>query len=559
MTSPAAPDGWPRTWPYPASTDAVVAGGGMVATTDRYATEAGVEVLRAGGDAVDAAVAVTFALAVVNPEAGNVAGGGFTVIRTADGTVAALDHRSRAPAAATRDMFPASGGGPGGSSELGHLAVAVPGTVMGAWEAHRRFGTLPWSRLVEPAVELARGFRVEDRLARSFPPHIVDGLGRFPASAGIFLPGGRPPRVGDTFRQPDLAGALERIRDLGPDGFYRGETAERILAEVGRGGGVLTAEDLASYEAVWREPVRFRYRGRTVVSMPPPSSGGVTLAEIAHMLADVPLGELPWHGPRHVHLLAETFRRAFADRNRHLADPDFARMPLETLTSRAYARWRASDIASDRATPSSDVAAGVEARRWGPHTTHVSVVDGRGNAVSLTTTLNTWYGSKVVAPGTGILLNNEMDDFAVRPGEPNHFGLVQGDINAIEPGKRPLSAMTPAIVLDEDGGLSMVVGTPGGATIITTVFQVLSNVLDHGMDLGAAVAAPRVHHQHLPDRIDHEPGGLDAGVVEALQAMGHEVRARDEPYGDVQAIAVRPDGALEGRADPRRGGVAVGL
>lgn len=557
-TTPQGNPGWPDDWPYPPDLQPEVARGGMVATTDHYATEVGRTVLAGGGNAVDAAVAVSLALAVVNPEAGNLAGGGFMLVRTADGEVSALDYRSRAPAAATADMF-AQAGSQSDRSVVGHLAVAVPGSVRGLWEAHRRFGTLAWSDLTDPSVGLARGFLVRERFVRSFEPHIVEGLSRFGSSAQIFLPGGRPPQVGDTFRQPDLAATLERIRDHGADGFYTGRTADLIIEEMKRGGGIVSHEDLRSYAVAWREPVRFPYRGHTVLSMPPSSSGGVTLAGIGNILSAFPLGELPWHGARHIHLLAEAWKRAFADRNHHLADPDFVQQPLETLTSQEYGARRAGTISPDKATPALKIGPGVLSGKGGDHTTHLSIVDAHGNAASVTTTLNTWYGSKVVAQGTGMLLNNEMDDFTATPGVPNFFGLVQGDANIIAPGKRMLSTMTPTIVLDGDGALRMVVGAPGGATIITTVFQVLSNVLDHSMGLAQAVVAPRVHHQHLPDHIRYEPKGLPRAAVDGLAQLGHEVIEHHEEAGDAQAILVTENGILHGLADPRRGGVAAGL
>jgi gamma-glutamyltranspeptidase/glutathione hydrolase len=531
----------------------------MVASTDRRASRAGVDVLADGGNAVDAAVAIAFALAVVNPEAGNVGGSGFILAHLPDGRTTALDFRGVAPRAATPDMFAGNRGAADDPSQLGHLAVAVSGSVRGLWDAHSRYGTLPWARLVEPAVALARGFTTDHRVARSYAPHIVEGLARFPASAGIFLPGGAPPREGTAFVQPDLARTLERIRDRGADGFYRGETADLIVEEMRRGGGLLTHEDLAAYRSAWREPVRFAYRDHMVLSMPPSSSGGVTLAAAAHILSCWDLGMLQWHGARHVHLLAEAWKRAFADRNHYLADPDHVEMPLQALLSAGYGARRAESISLDAVTPSGEVGPGAGTAPPQRHTTHVSVVDGRGGAVALTTTLNTWFGSKVVAAGTGVLLNNEMDDFTARPGVPNHFGLVQGEANAVAAGKRMLSAMTPTMVLDPGDELRVVLGAPGGATIITSVFQVISNLIDHGMTLADAVAAPRVHHQHLPDRIGVEPGGLPADVVDELRALGHEVKEAAEPWGDVEAVVLRADGVLEGVADPRRGGTALGV
>jgi gamma-glutamyltranspeptidase/glutathione hydrolase len=532
----------------------------MVATTDRYATEVGVEVMRGGGNAIDAAVAVSFALAVVNPEAGNIGGGGYLVLRTADGTTLAQDHRSTAPAAAAADMFLDDKGDVSERSVIGALSAAVPGTVRGLWDAHERFGSMPWPELVEPAIRLASGFTVRDRFLHSYTKDVIAGLRRFPESARVFLPGGAKPAVGSRFAQPHLARTLERIRDEGPGGFYGGETADRLVRAIRAGGGLITHDDLASYTSIWREPVRCAYRGHTLISMPPSSSGGVTLAETAHILTGFDLRALEWHGAEHVHLMAEAWRRAYADRNAYLADPAFCEIPLEVLTAPAYGTWRARDIVRDRATASADVAPAVPAfRRESPHTTHVSIVDADRNAVALTTTINSWYGSKVVADGTGVVLNNDMDDFTAKVGAANQFGLVQGEANAIAPGKRMLSAMAPTLVLDGAGELALVVGTPGGSTIITTVFQVISNVVDHGMDVAQAVLAPRVHHQHLPDQIWSEKDGLPTAVVAALRAMGHRIKTREDLSGDVEAIRVRPDGILEGLADPRRGGTALGF
>ncbi len=554
---------WPNSFAFHPPFESAHGAHGAVATTDAFATDAGVEVLREGGNAVDATVAVALALAVVNPEAGNLGGGGFMLVRTAAGEVVALDHRSTAPAGARPDMFWDGAGGTTAASVLGHRAVAVPGSVRGLWDAHRRLGCLPWPRLVEPAITLAVGFEIRPRFLDSLPPHIVEGLSRFESSAAVFLPHGRPPTPGSVLRQPDLAETLMRIRDEGADGFYRGETADRIVAEMARAGGLITHDDLAGVRSAWRAPVHFDYRGHTVWSMPPSSSGGVTLALSAHALARFRLGELDWHGADHLHLLVEAWRRAFADRNHWLGDPEATPMPLDALLAPGYGAARGADIDLSRATRSDLVgpghiagAAAPPPPREGLHTTHVSIVDGAGNAVAFTTTLNTWYGSKLVAAGTGVLLNNEMDDFTARPGVPNFFGLIQGEANAIGPGKRMLSAMTPTLVTGPTGDLRFVVGSPGGATIITTVFQLLSNLLDFGWSLPDAVGAPRVHHQHRPDHITVEPGALPQAVSEALEERGHEVVVGPEPWGDVEAVAVGSDGVMEVVADPRRGGVA---
>jgi gamma-glutamyltranspeptidase/glutathione hydrolase len=545
----------------------------MVATTDRLASEVGVGILEAGGNAVDAAVAVAFALAVVNPEAGNLGGGGFLLTRGPDGSAAALDFRSVAPRAATREMF-----APGRASESasleGHLSTAVPGSVRGLWEAHRRLGTLPWADLLGPSISLARGFVVSDRFVRSFTPEVLSGLRRFPSSVNAFLPrteaadrlGKRlPPSVGDRFEQRDLAGTLERIRDAGVDGFYSGETADLVVTEMARGGGLITREDFAAYRAVWRAPLRFEYRGRGVLTVPLPSGGGVTLAETALVLNELDLGGLERHSAAHVHLLAEVWRRVHVDRNPWMADPAYADVPVESLLAPEHVSRRAKEISTTRATPSHELQApsSSTALRAGAHTTHLSVVDPAGGAASLTTTINTWYGSKVVVGGAGFLLNCDMDDFSIAPGRPNYFGLVQGEANAIEPGKRMVSMMTPTIVLETapgGEGLSLVLGSPGGSTIPTTVFQVVSNVLDHGQGLGEAVDAPRVHHQHIPDHLRAEPGALRVRTIEELGALGHSVVEATEPWGDVQAIRVGgAHSRLEGVSDWRRGGTALGL
>ncbi len=558
-------DAVPADWEYSLDAQMVHASNGMVVSTDASASAVGTAILRDGGNAFDAAVATAFALAVVNPEAGNIGGGGFMVARLADGTNAALDFRERAPLAGSRDMFLDDDGNLTDGSRVGHRAVGVPGSVAGLWAMHERYGSLPWADLVDPSVMLANGFVVRERQAKSLDAN-REALGQYPQTADIFLgDDDAPPAVGDTLVQRDLARTLERIRDEGRNGFYLGETARLIAAEMRRGGGLITTEDLVNYEAAWREPVTVAYRGYTIISMPPSSSGGVTLAAMATILDGYDLGSIPWHSTRMVHLLAETWKRAYADRNEYLGDPDFVEIPLERLTSAEYGAERRSTISLDVATASAEVTPGLGPYEPQTETTHFSVVDSAGNAVSITTTINSFYGIRAVVTGGGFFLNNEMDDFAALPGTPNMFGLVQGEANAIEPGKRMLSAMTPTIVNRPDGSLFVVLGSPGGSTIITNVFQNLVNLIDYNMTLVEAVRVPRLHHQHLPDRIQYERGSLSAETIAALEAMGHTVRERYSaesiyPHiGDMQAILVRLDGTLEGVSDPRRGGAAVGF
>jgi gamma-glutamyltranspeptidase/glutathione hydrolase len=566
-TPPAVPgDAIPADWAFPPpSLVAVQARDGMVATTDRVASEIGVEILRRGGNAVDATVAVHFALAVVNPEAGNIGGGGFLVARMTDGTAVALDFRETAPLGASRDMFLDAEGNLTDRSVTGHLAAGVPGSVAGMWAAHQRLGSLPWSDLLQPAINLADGIVVHERLARSLQS-FEERLRGLPV-AETLLPGDAAPRVGDRLAQRDLAETLRRIAREGHDGFYRGDTAELIEAEMRRGGGLISREDLASYEAKWRDPIVFPYRDHQVIAMPPSSSGGATLGAMLRMLEGYDLRALGYHSPEHVHLWTEATRRAYADRNAYLADPDFVAQPLPRMYSEEYAAQRRSTIDPRRATPSDRVEPGLgpagaptaAQTREGEHTTHYSIVDRAGNAVAVTTTINSLYGNRVMVAGAGFLLNNEMDDFAAKPGTPNQFGLVQGEANAIAPGKRMLSAMTPTLVVGPQGRVRLVTGTPGGSTIITSVAQIVSNVVDFGMDLRAAMAAPRLHHQHLPDELRYEHGGLAPATVEQLRAMGHTVEERPGFQGDVQSILIQPDGVLVGVSDPRRGGAAVGL
>jgi gamma-glutamyltranspeptidase / glutathione hydrolase len=546
----------PPGWAFPAeSLRPVYSRRGLVITTDSIASAVGVGILRRGGNAIDAAIATHFALAVVNPEAGNIGGGGFMIVRKADGTTAALDFRETAPRAATRDMFLDSRGEMTERSVIGHLAAAVPASVAGMWEAHRRFGSKPWPELLQPAIELADGLIVHPRLAASLREH-RDRFQQFAGTAAIF---GAVPDVGDRFAQRDLAATLRRIQSRGAAGFYRGRTADLIVAEMRRGGGIITLEDLAAYRAVWRNPLRFRYRDHEVISMPPPSSGGATIGEMLKILEGFDLRSVGHLSVDHVHLLAEAARRAFADRNAYLGDPDFVPQPVARMTSAEYAAVRRASIRRDRATRSDEISPGLGAPAAGEHTTHYSIVDSAGNAVAVTTTLNSLYGSRVTVTGAGFLLNNVMDDFTAKVGVPNQFGLVQGAANAIAGGKRMLSAMTPTMVLDSHGRVRVVTGSPGGATIITTVAQVVSHFVYFEMTVAASTAAPRLHHQHLPDVLRFERDGLDSAVVAQLRARGHEVSERSGYQGDVQTIFVLPDGRLSGVADPRRGGAAIAV
>jgi gamma-glutamyltranspeptidase / glutathione hydrolase len=524
----------------------------MVVSGSPIASEVGRDILRKGGNAVDAAVAVGFALAVVHPEAGNIGGGGFMVFRMADGKAYALDYRETAPAAATRDMYIEPDGDVADLSLTGHLAAGIPGAPAGLVEAHRRFGKLPLADVMAPAIGLANdGYVVDEYRAESIGDY-WERLYLFPASRAQFLPNNRPPVPGSTLKQPDLGRTLAAIRDSGWAGFYRGKVADLIVAEMERGGGIITLADLGSYKALWRDPVTISYRGHTVYSMPLASSGGTTLAMMLNILEGyAPLP--PFGTPALLHLEAEAMKRAFTDRNQYLGDPGFAKIPLERLLSKEYAASQRATIKPDRATPTPTFDPSL---RDGGSTTHYSVVDAEGNAVSTTTTLNDSYGSAVTVAGAGFLLNDTMDDFAAAPGKPNMYGLVQGEVNAIQPGKRMLSAMTPSIVVDSAGRLELVVGTPGGPRIITMVYHVISNVIDHGMTLQEAIEAPRMHHQALPDSIRLERNGFQPATIARLRAMGHGVYEGGRS-GDIEAIIRVPGGWL-GVSDPRLGGGGAG-
>ncbi len=551
----------PAAWAHrPLGGVAVRARAGMVVTDDSIAAAVGLDVLRRGGNAVDAVVATAFALAVTYPEAGNIGGGGFLVTRLADGTVTALDFRERAPAGAARDMFVDSAGEVAETSLLGPLAAGVPGVVAGLATAHERHGSLPWRDLVLPAAAIARdGFVVNQRFHDVIVERAAD-LDRFDGSRALFLPGGAVPPVGSTFRNPDLARTLERVARDGRAGFYAGETADLIVAEMRRTGGLITHADLAAYRAAWRDPVLFDYRGVQVASMPPASSGGLTLALIANILEGYDMRGLGWHSPRAVHLTAEALRRAFLDRNHYLGDTDYVDVSRAQFESEEYAA-RVRAAIDERAAPSLELRPGLddgppaaEAPREELETVHIGVVDADGDAASLTTTINFLLGSKVTVAGAGFLLNDTMDDFAALPGQPNAFGLVQGENNAIEPGKRMLSAMTPTIASDSAGVL-LVTGARGGPRIISAVWQVLSNVVDYGLPIDVAVRAPRVHHQHLPDSLVYEADGLPEQVLDRLRRRGHDLATG----GVASAPSIlRVPGGWSGLADPRTGGAALG-
>ncbi len=544
--------------PSPSKTIVVDSAG--VACAESLAARAGEAILREGGNAVDAAVTVAFALAVTYPRAGNLGGGGFLLFRNRTGEVHAIDFRETAPAAATVDMYWDEQGNPVAEKSLiGALAAGVPGTVRGLYLAHRKYGRLPWKKLLQPAIRLARdGFVVYEDLSRSLNSKEAI-FRRFPESYRIFFPHNNSLRPGDTLRQPDLARTLEQIAEHGDTAFYEGEIARQIARTVQRYGGIITEEDLRSYRAVEREPVVIDYRGYRIYSMPPPSSGGLVLQGILNTLQFVALNDSFAHNRAdYLAFLSEVEKQWYARRNLYLGDPDFVEIPYHLFSDPEQAREVFRRISTERPLPSRQMPEFRRiAARNGEHsqTTHLSVVDAEGNAVSMTYTLNGSYGSCLVAEGTGVLLNNEMDDFAARPGHPNMFGLVQGWANAIEPGKRMLSSMTPTIV-EKDGELVGLVGTPGGSTIITSVLQILLNKIDYRMSLAEAQAAGRFHHQWLPDTIFYEQGKFDEGVLRELERRGFSVQSRPR-LGDIQAIW-RTEAGWEVSSDPRGNGFPTG-
>ena len=523
---------------------------GMVVSAHRLATQAGVDVLKSGGNAVDAAVAVAYALAVTFPEAGNIGGGGFMTIRLAGGRSTFIDFRETAPAAATATMFQdAAGNVVPLRSTRGHLAAGIPGTVAGLELARTKYGTRPRAPLMAAAIALASTGFVLDQGDADFLAEGAEDFAKDPASAAIFLNRGQPWQAGQRWVQADLGRTLKAIAKGGAEAFYKGPIAARIAAASQRGGGIMTVADFAGYKALERRPIECDYRGYHVISAPPPSSGGIVLCETLNILEGWPMGDLGFHSAQGVHYTVEALRRAFRDRNLNLGDPAFVKADTAKFTSKAYAAQQRATISPDRATPSASLP-GPDASKEGQSTTHFSIVDAAGNAVSLTYTLNDWFGARVTAAGTGILLNDEMDDFSAKPGAANMYGLVEGANNAIAPGKRPLSSMSPTIVT-HNGQLSMVLGTPGGSHIPTGVLQVMMGMIDYGMTLSEAINAPRIHAQWLPDVIYYEKDALSADTMAVLTAKGHKLEQM--PYWNQVAAILVGGPSLKTKPNPATG------
>jgi gamma-glutamyltranspeptidase / glutathione hydrolase len=535
----------------------------MAATAHPLATEAALSILDKGGNAVDAAIAATFVISVTSQFDAGLGGGGFAMVHIEKtGEMKALDFREVAPQAATRDMYVKDGKVVPGMSSDGHLSVAVPGTVAGLAELHKAHGKLPWRKLVEPAIRVARdGFAVGEEWVLSFEDR-KEILTKYEGTKAVFTKNGATYAVGEKLVQRDLKRTLEDIAN-NPRSFYEGRVAQAIVDDMQKNGGLITADDLKSYAPRWRDPLCMYRKAMRICSMPPPSSGGVHLLQILNLLEGTELGFLGWHDVDSLHRMIESMRIAYSDRATYLGDPAFTKVPVKELTSMSYANERRKEIDPLKARKSTDVKAAspellARIEKESKDTSHLTVVDAERNAVSLTFTINYTFGSGVIAPGTGVLLNDEMDDFAAAPGVPNAYGLIGGEANSVQPGKIPLSSMTPTIVT-KDGKFFMSAGAPGGSTIITTVLQTYLNVVDYGMDCMAAIAAPRIHHQWLPDATRVEKFGIDEGTKKALEARGHKLEVRNYGWGNAMCIHRRDDNTLDGGADPRGEGVAKGL
>ena len=535
----------------------------MVASQHPLASKIGVEVLKRGGNAVDAAIAVGLMLAVVYPEAGNIGGGGFMLGRRKDGTFFAIDYREMAPKAASRDMFVKPNGDlikGEGSSDVGYRASGVPGTLAGFDIAFKKYGSgkIRWRDLVEPARRAANdGYVLTDRLANLLRAY-RDTLSKYPESNRIFLRNGNFYKEGELFKQPELAATLGRIAAHGANEFYTGRTAQLIADDMKANGGLITLEDLKNYKAKERTPLRGNYRGHEIVTMPPPSSGGIVMLQVLNMLEGYNVRSLGYNSAAKYHLLTEAMRRSFADRAEFMADPDFADVPVAKLIDKDYAKTRRATIDLERATSSTQIGHGQVTGTEGMETTHFTVVDADGNIVTNTYTINDLYGSRVAIKGTGVLLNDEMDDFAARPGKPNMFGLIQGERNKVEPMKRPLSSMTPTIVMRKDGTPWFALGARGGPRIINAVLQSVINVIDHDQDIQQAIDSPRIHHQWFPDEVLYEPYGMSPDTLNVLRSYGHKFAEKPGNIASATGIMIGEDGVRLGAIDSRSDGEAIG-